>query len=134
MVNITLTNKAVIELFQALTKLDPGLEDYKAKSAFSFKAKVIYSLARNFKTLKYVAESLDIARIATFKKYQVGEELTLQGEAAANFTKELNEVLDQLVTLPLHQVDVNDLELDRNKVTVEYLGALVDTIVIGELV
>lgn len=132
MANITVTNRQILQLQQLLGRLDPGTSDNRAKSAFSFKAKVAYAFARNLKRLKNVVEDLEKTRVDTFKKYRVGEEETLTGEAAKEFNKEFGEVLDETVDFKFHSVDINELELDKNNVNTEILAELLDTIVVGE--
>ena len=128
------TNKQVLALTQLISKLDPGLTpENRAKSAFQFKAKVTYGLARNFKHLRAVVEDLEKARLETFKKYRVGDEETLTGEAAKKFQAEFQEVLDEEAEVKFHQINVADLELDKNFIAAEVLAELLDTIVIGEV-
>lgn len=134
MAKVKLTNKQLLTIFQVLAKLDPGLDPQsRTKSAFTFKAKVSYALARNFKRLRGVIDDLEKTRVDTFKKYRVGEEENLTGDAAKKFTAEFQEVLDETLDFDFHTVDVNDLELDKNHVNMDVLAELLDTIVLGEI-
>ena len=134
MAKVKLTNKQLLTIFQVLAKLDPGLDPQnRTKSAFTFKAKVSYALARNFKKLRSVIDDLEKTRVDTFKKYRTGEEENLTGEPAKKFTAEFQEVLDETLDFDFHTVDVNDLELDKNHVNMDVLAELLDTIVLGEI-
>lgn len=134
MAKVKLSNKQLLTIFQVLSKLDPGLDPQnRTKSAFTFKAKASYVLARNFKRLRGIVDDLEKIRVDTFKKYRQGEEETLSGENAKQFTAEFQEVLDETVEFDFYTIDVNDLELDKNHVNMDVLSELLDTIVIGEI-
>lgn len=135
MAKVKLTNKQLINVFQVLAKLDPGLDPQsRTKSAFTFKAKVSYAFARNFKKLRAVVDDLEKVRIETFKKYRTKEdEEQLTGDAAKKFTAEFTEVLDEVVDHEFYQVDAADLELDKNHINLDVLSELLDTIVTGEV-
>ncbi len=135
MAKVKLTNKQILNVFQVLAKLDPGLDpNSRTKSAFTFKAKVAYALARNFKRLRAVVDDLEKVRVDTFKKYRTKEdEEQLTGEAAKKFTAEFGEVLDEVVEHEFYTIDVSDLELDKNHINVDVLSELLDTIITGEV-
>lgn len=135
MAKVKLTNRQILNTFQVLAKLDPGLDpNSRTKSAFTFKAKVSYALARNFKRLRGTVDELEKVRIETFKKYRSNEnEEQLQGEAAKKFTAEFSELLNEEVEFDFYTVDVADLELDKNHINVDVLSELLDTIVVGEV-
>jgi hypothetical protein len=135
-----ITNKQALTLYQALNRLDagdaPGSSNGqagKARSAFSFKGKATYAFARNLKRLKAIVEDLEKARVETFKRHRQGEEESLTGAAAAAFTIEFQEVLDTVNEVEILQIDVADLDLDRNPVAADVLAELLDTVVTGEL-
>lgn len=135
MAKVKLTNKQILTSFQVLSKLDPGLDpNSRTRSAFAFKAKVTYALARNFKKLRSVVDDLEKTRVETFKKYRQGEEENLTGEAAKKFTTEFQEVLDEPAEFDFHSIDINELELDKNHVNMDVIAELLDTIIIGEIV
>ena len=128
-----ITNKQLLAVFQILTKLDPGLDaNNRTKSQFEFKAKVSYGLARNFKNLRAVVDDLEKVRVDTFKKYRTGEEETLNAEAAKKFNKDFSEVLEDTVDFPFHAININEFELDKNHVSTEVLGELLDLVITGE--
>lgn len=134
MAKVKLTNKQLLTIFQVLAKLDPGLDPQsRTKSAFTFKAKASYALARNFKKLRGVVDDLEKTRVDTFKKYRQGEEETLSGENAKQFTAEFQEVLDETTEFDFHTVDINDLELDKNHINMDVISELLDTIILGEV-
>ncbi len=135
MAKIKTTNKQLFNTFQALSKLDPGLDPKSgAKSAFNFKAKVSYALARNYKRLRGVVDDLEKARVATFQKYRSeAQEETLKGDAAKKFTAEFTELLDSETDFEFYTIDAVDLELDKNNINVDVLAALLDTIITGDI-
>ena len=135
MAKVKLTNKQLFNVFQVLAKLDPGLDPQsRTKSAFTFKAKVSYAFARNFKKLRAIVDDLEKTRIETFKKYRTKEdEEQLTGEAAKKFTAEFGEVLDETIEFDFHTVDIGDLELDKNHINIDVLSELLDTILTGEI-
>lgn len=134
MAKVKLTNKQLLNVFQVLAKLDPGLDpNSRTKSAFTFKAKVAYAFARNFKRLRATVDDLEKVRIDTFKKYRTSEEEQLTGDAAKKFTAEFGEVLDEVVEYEFYPVDVTDLELDKHHITMDVLSELLDTIITGEI-
>ena len=130
-----LKNRQVLQIYQALLRLDPGLDPQnKGKSAFIFKAKVAYTLARNFRNIRPVIDDLERIRVETFKKYQPSLEVeTLTGEAARKFSVDFGEVLNEEVEFTFVKIDVNDLELDKNTINVDILAELMDVIIIGEI-
>lgn len=131
-----LTNKQALSLYQALFRLDPPDtqgQPSKNRPSYLFKGKATYAFARNLKKLKSVVEDLEKVRVELFKKHRTGEEESLSGAAATAFTAEFQDVLDMKQDIALLQVDVADLDLDRNPVPADVLAELLDAIVTGEI-
>lgn len=127
------TNKQILMLFQVLSKLDPSDSTNRTKSAYQFKAKVVYALARNFRRLKQVVEDLEKSRLVTFKKYQIDNEETLMGDAAKAFNKDFNELLETTVDFEFLTINIQDLELDKNSISMDVIAELLDYIIVGEI-
>lgn len=128
------SNKQILNIFQVLSKLDPGLDEKnRTKSLFNFKAKASYALARNYRKLRSTVDDLEKVRVDTFKKFRTGEEETLTGDNAKKFNVEFTELLETQVDFTFYTVEVADLELEKNSITVDVLAELLDTIVVGEV-
>lgn len=134
MISMKLKNYQVLSLFQALTRLDDpdsGKKDVKSEPAvkFKFKATVLYALAKNHRKTKNAVEDIEKTRSRLFKKYQSDNEDELKGDKAKEFVNEYNAFLEESTDLDVFQINVDDLELDKNSIPIQIMSELVGTVI-----
>lgn len=109
-----LTNKEIANIYPVLFELKNGGK--------SFPVKVAYAIARNFKTLRGIAEDIDPLRISILEKYgklQEGDNTYLIPPENKDIAiKELNELDDvendiKIYTIKLEQLDGYDLTIEE---------------------
>lgn len=133
---LLLTPNQILATINAVVKLE-GSTDPNNKEAtptkYNFKAKVLYCLAKNFNTLKRFVEDIESTRQKTLKKYQEGGDTTLTDVQSAKFTADFTEFLNAPVEVDIHQIDINEIDLDLNQIPISVLADLTDRVFIGDL-
>lgn len=133
---MNITKNKIIILRDVITNLSDAAtsETNKAKlPKMNFKGKVLYALTKNYKKLDSIFEDVEKTRVTLVRKYNPDNKEQIPDENRNNYTKEIIELLDEVENIEFHQIDVNDLELDKNQIPVQMLSQLMDTVVAGEL-
>jgi hypothetical protein len=136
MSKIQLTPNQVLATINAIVKLEgaPSGDPKEAPvSKYNFKAKVLYGLAKNYNTLKRLVEDIESTRQKTLKKYQTEGEANLGEAQAAKFSADFSDFLNTPLDVDLHQVDINEIDLDLNQIPISVLADLAGRVFTGDL-
>jgi len=136
MSKLSLTPNQALATINAIVKLE-GAPSGDSKdtpvSKYNFKAKVLYGLAKNYNTLKRLVEDIEATRQKTLKKYQIEGEPGLSETQSAKFSADFSEFLNTSIEVDIHQVDINEIDLDLNQIPISVLADLTGRVFIGDL-
>ncbi len=125
-----LSNRAILELRQALTALDghpvpvvteSGKTQFYTKP-YAFTGSIRFRIGRMLKTVSDLADIVDKARQAIVKQYAVNERVP--PEKAEAYTGEIESLFAVENEVPLDKLAEADLKLDENELPVSVISAL----------